>query len=231
MKKLMFAKNLKYLRQKYNMEQLDLSQQLGRKSSSSISEWEKGKYTPKANIQSDISEIFHVSLSDLMTTDLSLSTNYAISSNHIIKQDSIKVMESLDYQITKPYEKQFNEWNKDKQHINNNKKIIYFKEGDIWWVSLGINIGVEIDGKKNHFERPVIILKRVNYHSAIIIPLTSTIRENDDRFVNYEIDGIKKSANISQIRMIDTKRFRRKAKIKLPIDNFREIKSRLKKYL
>ena len=70
----MFAKNLKYLRQKYNMEQLDLSQQLGRKSSSSISEWEKGKYTPKANIQSDISEIFHVSLSDLMTTDLSLST-------------------------------------------------------------------------------------------------------------------------------------------------------------
>ncbi|MDN5413077.1 MAG: type II toxin-antitoxin system PemK/MazF family toxin, partial [Lactococcus raffinolactis] len=60
---------------------------------------------------------------------------------------------------------------------------------------------------------------------------TSTIRENDDRFVNYEIDGIKKSANISQIRMIDTKRFRRKAKIKLPIDNFREIKSRLKKYL
>jgi transcriptional regulator with XRE-family HTH domain len=192
----MFAKNLKYLRQKYNMEQLDLSQQLGRKSSSSISEWEKGKYTPKANILSDISEIFHVSLSDLMTTDLSLSTNYAISSNHIIKQDSIKVMESLDYQITKPYEKQFNEWNKDKQ-----------------------------------LERPVIILKRVNYHSAIIIPLTSTIRENDDRFVNYEIDGIKKSANISQIRMIDTKRFRRKAKIKLPIDNFREIKSRLKKYL
>lgn len=43
----MFSKNLKFLREKKNMEQLELAEMLGRKSSSSISEWEKGKYTPR----------------------------------------------------------------------------------------------------------------------------------------------------------------------------------------
>ena len=45
----MFAENLKFLREKYNIDQQELAEKLGRKSSSSISEWEKGKYTPKVN--------------------------------------------------------------------------------------------------------------------------------------------------------------------------------------
>ncbi|WP_449451463.1 XRE family transcriptional regulator [Streptococcus suis] len=65
-----FASNLKFLRQKKGMEQLELANLLGRKSSSSISEWEKGRYTPKSGILSDIASIFNVSLSDLMETDL-----------------------------------------------------------------------------------------------------------------------------------------------------------------
>lgn len=66
-----FASNLKFLRQKNGLEQLDLATRLGRKSSSSISEWENGKYTPKAGVLNDIAKIFNVSLSSLMTTDLS----------------------------------------------------------------------------------------------------------------------------------------------------------------
>lgn len=66
-----FASNLKFLRQKYQMEQIDLANRLGRKSSSSVSEWERGKYTPKAGVLNDISKIFNVSLSELMTKDLS----------------------------------------------------------------------------------------------------------------------------------------------------------------
>lgn len=65
-----FAKNLKYLRQKYNMEQLELAQRLGRKSSSSISEWEKGRYSPKAGTLNDIATIFNIPLSKLMNEDL-----------------------------------------------------------------------------------------------------------------------------------------------------------------
>lgn len=66
-----FASNLKFLRQKNGLEQIDLATRLGRKSSSSISEWEKGKYTPKAGVLNDIANIFGVSLSKLMSTDLS----------------------------------------------------------------------------------------------------------------------------------------------------------------
>lgn len=65
-----FSDNLKYLREKAGMEQIDLAKKLGKKSSSSISEWESGKYTPKSGTLADIAEIFKVSLSDLMQTNL-----------------------------------------------------------------------------------------------------------------------------------------------------------------
>lgn len=67
----MLAKNLRYLRTKNNMEQIELANRLGKKSSSSISEWEKGKYTPKIGVLNDIAEIFGVSIFDLVNTDLS----------------------------------------------------------------------------------------------------------------------------------------------------------------
>lgn len=75
----MFAKNLKFLREKNAMEQIELAQRLGRKSSSSISEWEKGKYTPKIGVINDIAEIFGVSISDLMDADLSLKIDSVLS--------------------------------------------------------------------------------------------------------------------------------------------------------
>lgn len=65
-----FAENLKFLREKVGMEQIDLAKKLGKKSSSSISEWESGKYTPKSGTLADIAEIFNVSLSELMQIDL-----------------------------------------------------------------------------------------------------------------------------------------------------------------
>lgn len=70
-----FASNLKFLREKYNMEQMELAERLGRKSSSSISEWERGKYTPKAGVLNDIAKIFNVSLSELMSLDLTTPPN------------------------------------------------------------------------------------------------------------------------------------------------------------
>ena len=53
------------------MEQIDLAHSLGRKSSSSVSEWEKGKYTPKIKTLAEIAQIFEVDLDDLMNIDLS----------------------------------------------------------------------------------------------------------------------------------------------------------------
>lgn len=66
----MFNENLKFLRERFGMEQIDLAKKLGRKSSSSISEWEKGKYTPKMATLKQIAEIFNVNIDDLMKKDL-----------------------------------------------------------------------------------------------------------------------------------------------------------------
>lgn len=59
-----FSSNLKYLRLKNNIDQLELAHKLGRKSASTISEWESGKYTPKQETTQQIAAIFKVSLDD-----------------------------------------------------------------------------------------------------------------------------------------------------------------------
>lgn len=74
----MFSENLKFLRERFGMEQIDLAKKLGRKSSSSISEWEKGKYTPKMATLKQIAEIFNVNIDDLMKKDLKNPTDEVI---------------------------------------------------------------------------------------------------------------------------------------------------------
>ncbi|MDM7646659.1 XRE family transcriptional regulator [Leuconostoc falkenbergense] len=103
----MFANNLRYLREKNGMDQIDLAIKLGRKSSSSVSEWEKGKYTPKIGVLNDIAEIFGVSITDLMNKDLSNTVDN--------RADVIRMYDALDsnrqqsvYNYT---EQQYNEQN------------------------------------------------------------------------------------------------------------------------
>jgi len=45
--------------------------------------------------------------------------------------------------------KDFDRWNKVKKAVNatDEDNRLYFHEGDIWWVHLGVNVGYEIDGK------------------------------------------------------------------------------------
>ncbi|MGG6831671.1 UNVERIFIED_CONTAM: helix-turn-helix transcriptional regulator [Streptococcus canis] len=100
-KKTFFASNLKYLRLKKNMEQLELANLLGRKSSSSISEWEKGKYTPKSGLLSDIAAIFDVSLTDLMEEDLTLEGRGV--PYHLPQRDLVTISERLS-------ENNYNKW-------------------------------------------------------------------------------------------------------------------------
>jgi len=121
------------------------------------------------------------------------------------------------------YIKNFDTWNEVQKQLNSSKRRIFFKKRDIWWASLGVNIGSEIDGKHEYFERPVLVIKKISAISAFVVPLTSTIRENDERFVTYEINGKKRSAAISQARAIDIHRFRRRFKYKMSNDNFVKI--------
>ena len=71
-------------------------------------------------------------------------------------------------------QKDFDKWNSLKRHLEiAGWSSQPFHERDVWWCSLGVNLGDEEDGKNNLFERPVLVLKKFNNRLAWVIPMTS----------------------------------------------------------
>jgi len=58
------------------------------------------------------------------------------------------------------YIKDFDNWNNIKKKLDKSDQNQSFYEKEIWWCSVGINVGSEHDGKGNRFMRPVYILKK-----------------------------------------------------------------------
>lgn len=82
------------------------------------------------------------------------------------------------------YVKDFDGWNKKKQVINKRLEQPYYKEREVWWCSLGCNIGTEEDGKNDEFERPVIVFRSFGGSLIWVIPLTTTLDLSNSR-INY----------------------------------------------
>ena len=106
-------------------------------------------------------------------------------------------------------DKDFDRWNEQKKNLNEVNRVLYVHAREIWWCSLGVNIGSEIDGKNNNFERPVIIVKVYNKDSVIILPITS--KEKNDIF-HYKIQTSEKIVwvKLTQTRTVSAKRLLRK---------------------
>ena len=64
--KQIFAKNLVELRAREGMTQLDLGEKLNY-SDKTVSKWERGESIPDASVLKEISELFHISLDDLLS--------------------------------------------------------------------------------------------------------------------------------------------------------------------
>lgn len=108
-------------------------------------------------------------------------------------------------------EKDFFVWHNKKKSIHETDiEPPYFKEREVWWVSLGVNVGVEIDGKHELFSRPVIVIRKFNKHMALVIPITNKGKSNKYYFDVSAEDERKYTACLSQIRTISSKRFFRK---------------------
>ena len=75
----------------------------------------------------------------------------------------------------KPWIKKWDRWLVQKKQLNKRGVRRWFKSGEVWWVSVGVNIGFEIDGKGRDFSRPVLILKK-DRRMFLGIPLTGTTR-------------------------------------------------------
>lgn len=102
--------------------------------------------------------------------------------------------------------KDFNSWNENKKciHTENLNKLYHARE--IWWCSLGLNIGFEHDGTGAEYQRPVLILKGLSSQTCLAVPLTSSLNKHKLRIPIGNVEGKEASAILSQMRVIDTKR-------------------------
>jgi mRNA interferase MazF len=129
------------------------------------------------------------------------------------------------------YKKDFDTWNTEKKIVD--AKIVntelFFYPREIWWCSVGINIGVEADGKHENFERPMLIVRKFNANMVWALPLTTQGQSNKYYFkLNHE--EIKSWIVLSQLKTISTKRFLRKVGSISEAD-FKEVIARLQNFL
>lgn len=126
-------------------------------------------------------------------------------------------------------EKEFNKWNELKKSIQVKPDNFGVHEREIWWLSLGVNVGVEIDGKHNNFERPVLIIRKFNRQMVWILPTTS--RSGDSRFYEkYLFNGKEYFVVLTQPRTVSTKRFLRKIGM-MSKDDFGRVKKLLSRFI
>ena len=100
-------------------------------------------------------------------------------------------------------------WYRLKAKIENIDEVRLFQEREIWWCSLGANIGAEEDGKNELFERPVLVVRKFSKELFIGLPLSTKLKDN--RYYHpIKIGEQEGSVLVSQLRVLSSKRLTRK---------------------
>lgn len=103
--------------------------------------------------------------------------------------------------------KDFQKWHQRKTVIENKAESrVFFHEREIWWCSIGLNVGFEQDGRGEKFARPVLVFKKFNKEVFWALPLSTKIKTGRFYAPVDLGDGMARVAIISQIRLIDAKR-------------------------
>lgn len=127
-------------------------------------------------------------------------------------------------------QKKFNLWNTLKQETNERPDVPGFKIREIWFIRMGKNVGFEEDGKGDEFLRPILIIRKFNNRLFWGIPLTSRQKEGPYYCDIGEINGIKNTAILSQLRLYDGNRLVIKIAI-TPRETFSEIQEKVKRII
>ena len=105
-------------------------------------------------------------------------------------------------------QKDFTAWHERKTFLSNRvHPRVFFHEGEIWWLSIGLNMGFEEDGKGSAFERPVLVVRKFNQNFFYGILLSTTQRMGP---YYYRFRDRGDSALLSQMRAFDSRRLRNK---------------------
>lgn len=102
--------------------------------------------------------------------------------------------------------KRFLEWitKKEKLHDAAHRPPLV-SESEIWWASVGENIGSEINGKSRLFSRPVVIFKKLAHGFYLVVP-TTTQTKTGSWFVPFRQGDTDMTACLHQVRSIDYRR-------------------------
>ena len=102
-------------------------------------------------------------------------------------------------------EKDFTNWHKVKTGLQKNSSQASFEERDVWWCSVGLNVGDEEDGKGANFRRPVLVLRKFNKRIFWGVPLTTQVKDKP-YYHKINFKGAPQCAMITQLKLYDSKR-------------------------
>jgi mRNA interferase MazF len=126
--------------------------------------------------------------------------------------------------------KPFDEWNETKKELNTrtSSKPLHFKQGEVWWCSVGVNVGHEVDGKGIKFQRPVLIVQVVNRETFLGVPISKQIKESGTYRTTFHISpGETRQALVSQVKLFDSARLTERM-VKIPYSELEIIRKALK---
>lgn len=103
----------------------------------------------------------------------------------------------------------FDNWNEQKKIIDTYElRDFNIHVREIWWCSLGVNIGSEQNGVGEYFERPVLVLRRLSATTFLVLPL-STKKKLEDFQYEITTNNTVGYVLLDQIRVVDKRRFMR----------------------
>jgi mRNA interferase MazF len=124
--------------------------------------------------------------------------------------------------------KDFDTWNTEKKNLNSSEEAPFYNEREIWWCSIGVNVGFEQDGTGDNFDRPVLVIKGFNKNTFLSIGLTGKKKVGRYYFYLGKIEDRDSTAILSQIRLVDTKRLIKKI-VTLDEETFGKLQEAIKK--
>ena len=126
-------------------------------------------------------------------------------------------------------QKDFDLWNQQKKSLDVSQKQVRFHEAEVWWCSVGMNVGHEVCGKGHEYQRPILVLKKLSRETCIGLPI-STQEKRGSWFHEISMHGKPRYVLLHQIRMLSVNRFQRRLTA-LSVSDFIRIKQQLEALL
>jgi mRNA interferase MazF len=123
-------------------------------------------------------------------------------------------------------EKDFDRWNQLKKDLDSKENLPTFKQAEVWWCKIGLNVGHEENGKGGDYSRPILIIRKFNNRLFFGVPLTTQIKEKH-YYHKIHFKDKEQCAMLSQMRLLEAKRLMNKMG-QLTKNQFDEIRRILK---